>query len=198
MLQTLRSVTHVQRQACTWMPAYWDVAAVILQPQIRYLSSTETAPAGTGEEAIMGVMGTSVTKKLWQERLTKNKDRLQHLPLPTPTPKLAQPTAVTYAFSSDRFLQEQASNCVSPSFTSSALLNMLETHSIEIHGIKCVLESCWKTLILWQEILLSSTGEPDFASHSIHLAQCNPKCSQGEMVCVHAVTTTAQIHSCHC
>lgn len=59
----------------------------------------------------MGVMGTSVTKKLWQERLTKNKDRLQHLPLPTLTPKLPQPTAVTYAFSSDRFLQEQASDC---------------------------------------------------------------------------------------
>ena len=93
------------------MPAYWGVAAVISQPQIRCLSSTETAPAGTGEEAIMGVMGTSVTKKLWQERLTKNKDRLQHLPLPTLTPKLPQPTAVTYAFSSDRFLQEQASDC---------------------------------------------------------------------------------------
>ncbi|KAL3154228.1 hypothetical protein ABBQ32_013731 [Trebouxia sp. C0010 RCD-2024] len=58
----------------------------------------------------MGVMGTSVTKKLWQERLSKNKDRLKHLPLPTPTPKPPQQIAVNYAFSSDRFLQEQYRN----------------------------------------------------------------------------------------
>lgn len=171
MLQTLRSVTHAQRQACTRVSTFWGVAAATSQQQIRYLSSTGTTSAGTGEEAIMGVMGTSVTKKLWQERLTKNKDRLQHLPLPTPTPKLPQPTAVTYAFSSDRFLQEQASDCLSPSFTSSVLLNIPETHSIETHGIKCVLASCWKTLILWLGILHSSTGEPDFASHSIQPAQ---------------------------
>lgn len=95
------------------MFAYSGVAAASSQQQLRHLSGTEGLSAGTGgtgEEAIMGVMGTSVTKKLWQERLTKNKDRLKHLPLPTPAPKLPQKTAVTYAFSSDRFLQEQASS----------------------------------------------------------------------------------------
>lgn len=114
MLQSLKCLTNVQRQACNRIPAYWGVAAASSQQQLRYLSGNDGLSAGTvgpGEEAIMGVMGTSVTKKLWQERLTKNKDRLKHLPLPTPTPKLPQQTAVTYAFSSDRFLQEQASNC---------------------------------------------------------------------------------------
>lgn len=115
----LQCLTNVQRQACIRIPgAYWGVAAASSQQQLRCLSGVEGLSAGTagpGEEAIMGVMGTSVTKKLWQERLIKNKDRLKHLPLPTPTPKLPQQTAVTYAFSSDRFLQEQASNCLDTS-----------------------------------------------------------------------------------
>ena len=110
MLQTLKSLAIVQRQACAQTSAHWSFAAASSYQQIRYFSSTETPSAASGDEAIMGVMGTSVTKKLWQERLTKNKDRLKHLPLPTPTPKLPQQTAVTYAFSSDRFLQEQASH----------------------------------------------------------------------------------------
>ena len=163
MLQTLKSFTHVQRQACTRVSAYWGIAAACSQQQLRCLSSVErlsAGTAGTGEEAIMGVMGTSVTKKLWQERLTKNKDRLKHLPLPTPTPKLPQQTAVTYAFSSDRFLQEQASDRLNTS-VNFAFLNVPESHSIETHGIKCVWESCLKTLTLWRATLLSSIGEPD-------------------------------------
>ena len=58
-------------------------------------------------ETVLGMMGTPVTKKLWQERLTKNKDRLAHLPLPELTTKSPQTTSVTYPFSSDRILQEQ-------------------------------------------------------------------------------------------
>ena len=71
-------------------------------------ASTLVPSASSGDETIMGMIGTSVTKKLWQERLTKNKDRLKHLPLPSPTPKHPYQTSVTYPFSSDRFLQEQA------------------------------------------------------------------------------------------
>lgn len=54
-------------------------------------------------------------------------------------------------------------------FIRSAFLSVLELHSIEIHGTKCVWESCWKTLTLWQAILLSSIGEPDALQHGIYL-----------------------------
>lgn len=69
--------------------------------------SNVVLPATASDEAVMGMIGTSVTKKLWQERLTKNKDRLKNLPLPVLTAKPPHQTTVTYPFSQDRFLQEQ-------------------------------------------------------------------------------------------
>lgn len=116
MFRTLKSLVKVERQTCGQTSGFWGVAAACTHLQTQYVSSTYVHSAAGGHEAIMGVMGTSVTKKLWQERLSKNKDRLKHLPLPTPTPKPPQQIAVNYAFSSDRFLQEQASNSLTTAF----------------------------------------------------------------------------------
>lgn len=116
MLQRLNLLAKVERQTCSQTYAFWGVAAASTHLQTQYVSSAGVHSAAGGHEAIMGVMGTSVTKKLWQERLSKNKDRLKHLPLPTPTPKPPEQIAVNYAFSSDRFLQEQASNSLNTAF----------------------------------------------------------------------------------
>ena len=116
MLKTLKLVAKVHRQTCGQTSAIWGIGDASAHQQTRCVSLTGLHLAAGGHEAIMGVMGTSVTKKLWQERLTKNKDRLKHLPLPTPKPKPPQQIVVNYAFSSDRFLQEQASNSLNTAF----------------------------------------------------------------------------------
>lgn len=69
--------------------------------------STVPEIADTDDEKIMGMAGTSVTRKLWQDRLTKNRERLQHLPLSAPKGRPPHKIAVTYPLGSDRFLQEQ-------------------------------------------------------------------------------------------
>ena len=133
----------------------------------RSFSAISVPPVSSGDETIMGMIGTSVTKKLWQERLTKNKDRLKHLLLPSPTAKLPQQTKVTYPFSSDRFLQEQVRQC-SCCVQRCATLTVLNIHSTEIPGIKFVLGSCWKIWTLWQETLPSSIGELGLLSQTAH------------------------------
>lgn len=144
----LRSLPRIQRGAGVLAnaPSVGSFQGFLL------FSSNTTPSALGGDEIVMGMIGTSVTKKLWQERLTKNKDRLKHLPLPALNAKPPQPITVTYPFSSDRFLQEQVrahtyQDSVSPASWRSQKAPFC---SIEILGIKCVLESCLRISTLWQ------------------------------------------------
>ncbi|KAL0055761.1 hypothetical protein WJX82_004111 [Trebouxia sp. C0006] len=102
----LRSLTRIQRDA-----GVLANAPIVGSLQGSLLFSSNITPSALGgDETVMGMIGTSVTKKLWLKRLTKNKDRLKHLPLPALNAKPPQPITVTYPFSSDRFLQEQYRN----------------------------------------------------------------------------------------
>ena len=103
MLRSLRSTLHVQLDA--GFPSCLRISSNTMQ--LRCDSSSVASPTHGTDESVMGMTGTPVTKKLWQERLTKNKDRLKHLPLPELTAKPPQNMTVTYPFSSDRLLQEQ-------------------------------------------------------------------------------------------
>ena len=99
----LRSLTRIQRDA-----GVLANAPIVGSLQGSLLFSSNITPSALGgDETVMGMIGTSVTKKLWLKRLTKNKDRLKHLPLPALNAKPPQPITVTYPFSSDRSLQEQ-------------------------------------------------------------------------------------------
>ena len=91
---------------------------VVSAAQQVYLS-TGSQTSNFDDEKIMGMAGTSVTRKLWQQRLTKNKERLQHLPLSAPSPRPPHTIAVTYPLQTDRFLQEQVRGLQS-SFSQSA------------------------------------------------------------------------------
>ena len=119
----MRALASVHRRLHCRSSAGWNISAAFWCQQTQVYASTLVPSGSSGDETIMGMIGTSVTKKLWQERLTKNKDRLKHLPLPSPTPKLPQQTSVTYPFSSDRLLQEQARDCTL-TISQSALLNL--------------------------------------------------------------------------
>ncbi len=101
----LRSATRLQRNADVLASASTLGGKLGLSG----FCTNVVSPAASGDETVMGMIGTSVTKKLWQERLTKNKDRLKHLPLPALDAKPPQQTTVTYPFSGDKFLQEQVS-----------------------------------------------------------------------------------------
>ncbi len=144
----LRSLTRTQRDAGVLANVPFVGS---FQGSLSFFSNVTPSALG-GDETVMGMIGTSVTKKLWQERLTKNKDRLKHLPLPALHAKPPQPITVTYPFSSDRFLQEQVRahmyhDSVSPA---TSRPNQNPFCSIKILGIKCVLESCLRISTLWR------------------------------------------------
>ena len=143
----LRSLTRIQRDAGVLANAPFVGS---LQGSLQFSSNISPSALG-GDETVMGMIGTSVTKKLWQERLTKNKDRLKHLPLPALNAKPPQPITVTYRFSSDRFLQEQVWAQTYLDSVSPASCRSKQTPfcSIEILGIKCALESCLRTSTHW-------------------------------------------------
>ncbi len=143
----LRSLTRIQRDAGVLANA--PFVGICHGPLL--FSRNITPSALGGDETVMGMIGTSVTKKLWQERLTKNKDRLKHLPLPALNAKPPQPITVTYPFSSDRFLQEQVRAHTDHDSVSPACWRSKKTPfcSIEILGIKCVLASCLRISTLW-------------------------------------------------
>ena len=90
--------------------------------------STVTDIAQSSDEKIMGMAGTSVTRKLWQERLTKNRERLQHLPLSAPKGRPPHKIAVTYPLGSDRFLQEQVRvSCLHTIYANSKLVALMNS-----------------------------------------------------------------------
>lgn len=93
--------------------AYWrhanarSVSTRLLNAAQQSCLRSVSQVSGTDDEKIMGMAGTSVTRKLWQDRLTKNKERLQDLPLSAPSPRPPHEIAVTYPLKTDKFLQEQ-------------------------------------------------------------------------------------------
>lgn len=123
---------------------------LIIAAQHSCLSSVAQV-SGTDDEKIMGMAGTSVTRKLWQDRLTKNKERLQHLPLSAPSPRPPHTISVTYPLNTDRFLQEQVSGKATFISNSKSWCSNREflLVSIGIRGDKCGLESFWRTWTLW-------------------------------------------------
>ncbi|CAL8466765.1 g6301 [Coccomyxa elongata] len=78
-------------------------------PAWQILGSRGCADRSFTDEDIVGIY-TSQTKKLWIDRLNREKALVEGSPLPTPTPKPPQRLSISYPFATSPLLQEQYRN----------------------------------------------------------------------------------------